>query len=159
MTTAFPVNSDIDKDVEFSIRKGVSDDIPQLVSIERECFSSPWSEKSFEDFFLHECSFCLVAEAGGVLCGYVGMYIICGEGEITNLAVRSEYRREGVGTALMKSLCDAEKISRLTLDVRESNVAAYTLYKKLGFKVDGKRKKFYEKPREDAILMSNDIKR
>lgn len=154
MTTAFPESSDTDNSVEITVRRGGEEDIPFLASLEKECFSSPWSEKSFEDFFRTECSVCFIAESDGKPCGYIGAYIICGEGEITNLAVTEAYRRQGIGKALMEALCRTDGISRLTLDVRESNTPAYSLYTGLGFKVDGKRKNFYQNPREDGILMS-----
>lgn len=139
------------------IRRGTAKDIPFLVHIEKECFAQPWSEKSFEDFFRSECSFLLVAEVSGKPCGYVGMYIVCGEGEITNLAVLSDYRRYGIGSSLIEELCKTAGVSRLNLEVRESNAGARLLYEKMGFKVDGRRKNFYEKPREDAILMSKNL--
>ena len=140
-----------------TVRLGCEEDIPFLASLEKECFSSPWSEKSFRDFFRTECSVCFVAEADGKPCGYIGAYVVCGEGEITNLAVTESCRRLGIGRTLMKALRRTDGISRLTLDVRESNKPAYSLYEGLGFKVDGKRKNFYQNPREDGILMSMDI--
>ena len=143
--------------MNITVRDAVRGDIPSLCHIEEECFSSPWSANSFEDFFANGCSQCLVAECGGEILGYVGMNVILGEGEITNLAVLDKYRRQGVGEMLMKKLADTEGLERLLLDVRVSNTAARRLYEKLGFKVDGVRKGFYSKPREDAVLMSCDI--
>ncbi len=143
--------------MKIHIREGVREDIPRLVALEKECFSSPWSEKGFADFFDSPYSVALVAECDGVVCGYVGMYLIAGEGEVTNLAVSGGYRRHGIGLMLMTALADTKGLTRLMLDVRESNTAARSLYEKSGFKIDGKRKNFYEKPREDAVLMSLDI--
>lgn len=143
--------------MQIHIREGVREDISHLVALEKECFSSPWSEKGFSDFFDSPYSVALVAECDGVICGYVGMYLISGEGEITNLAVTASYRRHGIGAMLISALKGTDGLSRLMLDVRESNIAARSLYEKSGFKIDGKRKNFYEKPREDAVLMSLDI--
>lgn len=143
--------------MQILIRRGTPEDIPHLVALEQECFSSPWSEKGFADFFDSPYSVAIVAEADGILCGYVGMYLILGEGEITNLAVSGDYRRHGIGSMLMSALIGTKGLVRLMLDVRESNTVARSLYEKTGFKIDGKRKNFYEKPREDAILMSLDI--
>lgn len=143
--------------MQIHIRRARPEDIPSLAALEAECFSCPWSEKSFTDFFESPYSVALVAEADGIVCGYVGMYLISGEGEITNLAVSGDYRRQGIGAMLMSALTDTEGLTRLMLDVRESNTAARSLYERSGFKIDGKRKNFYEKPREDAILMSLDI--
>ncbi len=143
--------------MQINIREGTRADIPYLVTLEKECFSSPWSEKSFTDFFDSPYSVALVAEVDGTPRGYVGMYLISGEGEITNLAVTASYRRHGIGAMLIAALISTDGITRLMLDVRESNTAARSLYEKSGFKIDGRRKNFYEKPREDAILMSLDI--
>jgi len=139
------------------IRAAEPSDILSLCELERECFSLPWSAKSFEDFFANGCSKCLAAVLDGKICGYVGMNLILGEGEITNLAVSGAYRRRGIGEALIEALCGIDGTERILLDVRVSNTAARRLYEKCGFKVDGIRRGFYEKPREDAVLMSRDI--
>ncbi len=151
--TAFPAYSDTDT-VNITVRKAVRADIPALCELEKQCFSSPWTDVGFEDFFANGCSCCLVAECNGAVCGYVGMNLIDGEGEITNLAVSENFRRLGIGELLMRELSAIDGLERLMLDVRVSNKAARRLYEKLGFKTDGVRKGFYTKPREDAILMS-----
>lgn len=139
------------------VRKATVGDIPALCMLEEECFSSPWSAKGFEDFFANGCSHCLTAACDGEVCGYVGMNLMLGEGEITNLAVTEKYRRRGVALALLAALYRIEGLDRLLLDVRVSNTAARALYEKCGFTVDGVRKGFYSKPREDAVLMSRMI--
>lgn len=103
------------------------------------------------------CSHCIVAEVGGKIVGYVGMNLILGEGEITNLAVTASHRRMGIGAMLMERLMNTDLLERIMLDVRISNTSAIALYEKLGFTVDGTRKGFYQKPKEDAILMSRNI--
>ncbi|MBQ8249481.1 MAG: ribosomal protein S18-alanine N-acetyltransferase [Clostridia bacterium] len=142
-----------------AVREATREDIPSLCALENECFSLPWSEESFGEFFDNDCSRVLVAEADGRICGYVGMYLILGEGEITNLAVSGEYRRCGVATALLDRLASLDGVERLLLDVRVSNTAARALYEKCGFKVDGLRRGFYSKPREDGLLMSREIEK
>lgn len=151
--TAFRENSDTD----MLIRPAVLDDIPALCALENECFSLPWSERAFLDFFSNGISHCLVAELDGHLCGYVGMNLIEPEGEITNIAVSGQFRRRGVARALVEHLCKTDGLGRLMLDVRVSNAPAIALYEKCGFKSDGVRKGFYSKPREDALLMSLEI--
>lgn len=140
-----------------TVRAATREDIPVLCALENECFSLPWSADAFKDFFSNGVSHCLVAEVGGSVCGYVGMNLIHGEGEITNLAVTRDYRRYGVATALIERLCSTDGVCRILLDVRESNTAARRLYEKRGFSVDGIRKNFYSHPREDAVLMSREI--
>lgn len=143
--------------MDITVRNAIASDIPSLCRLENECFSMPWSEKAFEDFFANGCSHCLVAQIGGEVCGYVGMNLILGEGEITNLAVSAEHRRKGIGEALMAKLFQTEGLCRILLDVRESNTAARRLYEKCGFVTDGIRRGFYQKPREDAVLMSREL--
>ena len=143
--------------MNISVRSARKEDIPALTALEKECFSSPWSEDSFVSFMDNGCSHCIVAEVGGKIVGYVGMNLILGEGEITNLAVTASHRRMGIGAMLMERLMNTDLLERIMLDVRISNTSAIALYEKLGFTVDGTRKGFYQKPKEDAILMSRNI--
>ena len=79
------------------------------------------------------------------------------EGDIGNVAVAPDSRRRGIGAALLKALfAESERrgAAVLQLEVREGNFAARRLYEKNGFEIVGKRKNYYEKPAEDAILMS-----
>ena len=143
--------------IHITVRTAAKEDIPSLCALEEECFSSPWSATAFEDFFANGCSVCLVALNESKIIGYVGMNLILGDGEITNLAVTENFRRHGVGSLLIGELCKTQGAGRLLLDVRLSNTAARALYEKHGFTVDGIRKNFYSKPREDAVLMSREI--
>lgn len=143
--------------MEFYIREATPSDIKKLCALEKECFSTPWGEKAFENFFANGCSRCYVAVRGEEVCGYVGMNFILGEGEITNLAVSENFRRHGIGEALIDRLCREDGLRRVLLDVREANTAARRLYEKCGFSVDGIRRGFYSKPVEDAVLMSREI--
>ncbi len=139
------------------VRDATPFDIPALAALERECFSEPWSEAGFAEFLANELSRCYVAEVDGMVCGYIGMYLICGEAEITNLAVCASHRRLGIGGRLLDAVCATEGAERILLDVRQSNTAARALYEKYGFQTDGIRRGFYAKPREDAVLMSRDL--
>lgn len=131
-------------------------DIASIARIENISFSQPWSKKGIADFLKQNNSIMLVAEEFGKIVGYVGLYYVLDEANITNIAVLPGYRRIGVGENLIRYLIDEVKkknIRGITLEVRESNEAAINLYTKLGFDSIGIRKKFYEKPVEDAIIM------
>lgn len=129
--------------------------IKQMVEIEKLCFSEPWSEKSLEEELENNFAKYSVAVSDGIVLGYVGCHIILDEGYITNVAVHPKYRRQGLGNSIIKnmliSLC---KLSFVTLEVRESNIAAINLYSNNGFVKVGKRPNFYDKPKENAILMT-----
>ena len=99
----------------------------------------------------------LTAEADGAVVGYVGMLYVLDEGYISNVAVRPDHRRRGVAEALLAALearGRALMLSFLTLEVRERNAAAIALYEKRGYRITGRRKNYYEKPTEDALIMT-----
>ena len=142
------------------IRKAKIEDIPAIVSMEARCFSRPWSEKSFLSELDSGDGYFTAAEDGGEVCGFCVARWFGDEGEIFNVCVSPEHRREGIGDALMKNtLEEAERsgIKRIFLEVRQSNGAARALYLKHGFQVCGLRKRYYDDPVEDAILMEADI--
>lgn len=144
-------------DNEYIIRQMEKKDIEQVERIEKEIFSIPWSAHSFEDAAMTKENIYLVCECNGVIAGYCGLWTVLGEGNITNMAVDKEYRKKGIGEALMKEM---EKRGRqkdvdiFFLEVRQSNAEARRLYDKMGYKEIGTRKRFYERPVEDAIVMS-----
>ncbi|MBQ4282554.1 MAG: ribosomal protein S18-alanine N-acetyltransferase [Lachnospira sp.] len=141
----------------FAVRPMREGDIEEVVAIENAIFSIPWSAKSFLDACKEEYNIYLVCEIDGKIAGYCGLWTVMGEGNITNMAVAEEYRKHGIGTALMKAmemLGQKMDVSIFFLEVRESNVAAQKLYEKMGYREIGRRKRFYEKPVEDALVMS-----
>lgn len=130
--------------------------IKEIAELEKICFSTPWSEQTISDAFKTGTRF-FVAEKDNKILGYVGISAILDEGYITNVAVFPEARRQGVASALLETLFDFAKEKRLSfisLEVRESNVSAISLYKNFGFKTEGKRKNFYSSPEEDALIMT-----
>ena len=136
--------------------------IEQIVALERECFSTPWSEAMLtEALFDPQASF-IVAEAedGGVL-GYAGLQVVLDEGYIDNIAVEPAARRHGVGDELLDVFCRFGEVhlAFLTLEVRASNAPAIALYRKHGFEEAGRRKDYYTKPSEDAVIMTRYFKR
>lgn len=139
------------------IRRMQEEDLEQVAAIERETFSLPWSLKSFRDACEREDNIYLVARNEGEVLGYVGMWAVMGEGEITNVAVKETARRQGVAARLMEELiCVGRELGTdiFFLEVRESNEAARKLYEKQGFSQIGIRKNFYERPQENAVVMS-----
>lgn len=137
------------------IRRMTLQDIPAVVEIENQCFSLPWSEKSFEDSLSREDTIFLVCEEE-VITGYMGIYISFDEASVTNVAVAPGFRKKGYGEALVVAAKEAAKsvgAESIFLEVRQSNEPALSLYKKLGFEELGIRKNFYEHPVEDAIIM------
>ena len=143
------------------IRKMTLQDIPAVVEIEKQCFSLPWSDKSFEDSLAREDTIFLVCEitenaTKTCVAGYMGLYLSFDEASVTNVAVLPCFRKKGYGEALVEAAKQKAKVAGaecIFLEVRQSNVPAISLYKKLGFEELGIRKKFYEHPIEDAIIM------
>ena len=132
-------------------------DIPAIAELEKMCFSAPWSEKAILDTMSGENAIFLVAKEDDAVCGYIGSYFVLDEGYITNVAVNPEFRRRGIGKALVRELIEKGKEKNLsfwTLEVRESNFGAIALYASLGFENVGKRPKFYSNPVESADLMT-----
>lgn len=131
--------------------------IDAVAAIEAECFSHPWSKKSLEESLEKENSLFLVAYEDGKVIGYVGMEVIVDEGYIFNVAVSADYRRRGVGYALVRELVTysmKNSLCFITLEVRESNSSAISLYSKFGFIKAGERKNYYSDPTEAAVLMT-----
>ena len=98
----------------------------------------------------------LIAEAGGLVCGYVVAWFVLDEGEIGNLAVHAEVRRQGVGAQLLDGAIAAVRTARveaLYLEVRDSNAAARALYASRGFVEVGRRREYYRRPKEDALVL------
>ncbi len=125
-------------------------------NIEKECFFKPWSKKSLMEELEQPNSAFFVATDDDKVVGYTGLINIAGEGNVTRVAVLKEYQNQGVGSLLMQEMTEFGKgnLSFITLEVRETNVRAIALYSKYGFKKVGKRKDFYQNPKEDAILMT-----
>lgn len=147
--------------MKLDIKKMTAAHIKEIARLERECFSSPWSEAGLEAELDNNFARFFVAFSGDKVAGYIGSHNILGEVYITNVAVFPDFRRNGVGNALVSLLINemkAENADFVTLEVRKSNIKAISLYEKCGFQRVGERKNFYEKPQEDAILMTYFIK-
>ena len=142
-----------------SITKMSREHLSEVAAIEEMSFSVPWSAESLE-LMLTEQASALVALEDGRVIGYVGMMCVLDEGQIINVAVHPDARRRGVGRALMQAAEAYAKergIVFLSLEVRESNIAARSMYSSLGWIEQGTRKGFYSHPVENACVMTKSI--
>ena len=138
-----------------------ADVLEGVAELEKLCFSEPWSAKSLELLTKEGIGVGMVCRKDGIVCAYGGMLVAVDEGQITNIATHPDFRRMGYGRAVVEALVKYAKNNRLdsiSLEVRESNKAAIQLYMSFGFKVEGKRKDFYKKPTESALVMVLRIK-
>lgn len=132
-----------------------------LEELEKRCFSVPWTRAQLCSQLPDAMHVFLVAEEGDRLLGYAGMMHVLDEGSVSNVAVAPDCRRQGVGSALIEALLARARelgLSFVNLEVRESNAPAIALYERFGFVPDGRRKGYYDRPREDAILMNHTLK-
>lgn len=143
--------------LKVEIIKAGPENIEEIEQIENLSFAIPWSRKSITDELTvnkFATYFCAVVD--GKIAGYAGIWHICDEGHITNIAVHPDYRQNGVGSVLLEQLLEyarKENIVGLTLEVRKSNFSAQGLYRKFGFEDAGCRKGYYADNGEDAIIM------
>ena len=135
--------------------------IPQIAALEKRCFpADPWSEALFREALENPAAAVLLVQGeGGAVLGYAVLSVVLDEGSLDNIAVAPEFRRQGVADALLSTLTGFARghLARLFLEVRASNAPALTLYRKYGFAEVGRRKNYYDNPREDAILMTWEI--
>lgn len=138
------------------IREMQLDDLDQVMVIENENFSSPWTETGFFTFLIRQDALFLVAEEEKKILGYCGVVMVPDEGDITNVAVAKERQNQGIGKMLVEELVKKSReagVTQLYLEVRKSNERAIHVYEKMGFVQNGLRKDYYEDPVEDAVLM------
>ena len=137
------------------------DHLDEVAELERICFTTPWSRNMLVEELQNDCAAFLVAlDDEDHVAGYAGLQVILDEGYITNVAVQPEYRRQGVAGQLLAVFLNFAKgnhLAFLTLEVRASNYGAIALYGGLGFRSVGRRKNYYEHPKEDAIIMTKEF--
>lgn len=128
-----------------------------VAQLEQRYFSHPWSFNSLEEELNNETSLFFTATEDNAVVGYIGMSVVVDEGYIFNVAVDGTHRNRGIGSALVETLVNYAKKNNLcflTLEVRESNKNAHSLYEKFGFIKVGERKNYYSSPAENAVLMT-----
>lgn len=139
------------------IRDAAPDDLAAVVAIERASFGDPWSEASFRGLLRAERSrFRVATRGGGGVVGYAIALRVGDEAELANLAVDPTARRGGIGAVLLDDLLastDAAPGATVYLEVRASNEPAQALYRSRGFEAVGRRKRYYTRPDEDAVVM------
>ena len=138
------------------IRRMTDADVDGVAAVEAATFPTPWSRDAFASEMKNVAARYLVAEQDGRVIGYAGAWVILDESHITNIAVLSDFRGQGIGRRLTQGLM--QYLSNLgavyaTLEVRKSNEVAQNLYKSLGFIKLGVRKRYYEDNGEDALIM------
>ena len=138
------------------IEKMNASHVPQIAELEKVCFADPWSVTSIETELTSRLSLWFVAMEGDTVVGYVGSQTVIDESDMMNLAVHPDYRRQGIGEALVDALAErlrSKGSKTLTLEVRDSNAPAIALYEKLGFASVGRRPNYYRNPKEDARIL------
>ena len=130
----------------------LSEHVSQVADLERVCFADPWNEDSVGSELENPLSLWLVAVSDHRVVGYIGSQSVLGEADIMNVAVSPEFRRRGIAEMLLITLAE-QSVYCMTLEVRQSNAPAITLYEKLGFGQVGCRRGYYRNPKEDALIL------
>jgi ribosomal-protein-alanine N-acetyltransferase len=136
-------------------------DLDEIMIIEKESFSLPWSRQAYESELQNQYASYLVCDWQGEVAAYVGMWTVFEDAHITNVAVGRRFRRMGMGRILMleeEKLALTKQASRILLEVRPTNVAALSMYNELGYLATSLRKQYYSDNNEDAIIMTKYLK-
>ena len=146
---------------KISIVPMTSEHLDAVAALERLCFPNPWSRAMFAEELDNALSAYLVAlDEAGTVVGYAGLQVILDEGTILNIAVHPDARRRGIASQLLQvflNFAEGNDLAFLTLEVRASNYDAIALYGSRGFREVGRRKNYYEHPREDALIMTKEL--
>jgi ribosomal-protein-alanine N-acetyltransferase len=135
-------------------------DLDEVMAIERTAFRYPWSSRFFLEELQVPCARSFLAEINGKIVGYVLFWLLPEEVDIHNIAVHSDFRRHGIGQALLQRVLEQARkrnSSRVTLEVRISNIVAQRLYQSVGFMAKGVRKGYYSDDGEDALIMTLEL--
>lgn len=146
--------------IDVTLRPAGAADIDEIASIERTSFGDPWSPGSFRSLLGNPYVHFAVAGQGERVTGYIVAWFVAGEAEIANIAVAPSARGHGIGAALLDAALDAAArrgIESVFLEVRDSNASARALYASRGFEEVGRRRGYYRRPVEDAVVMRRAI--
>ena len=140
-----------------TVRPMVMTDVDGVMAVEHDSFLTPWSRSAFEEELAqNRLARYIVAVENGAIVGYAGTWLVINEAHVTNVAVSSQRRREGIGRLLMQKLMELARengMESMTLEVRVSNAAARHLYDQMGFVAAGIRKNYYSETKEDALIL------
>lgn len=142
---------------EFKIRKMLADDVDAVHELDKKCFTAPWTRAIFEkEVTTNNFAHYFVVEHNGEIIGYLGMWIVLDDAQITNIAILPTYRGKGIGENVFGyglQYAIETGARRLSLEVRVTNFVAQGLYSKFGLKKGGVRKGYYPDNDEDAYVM------
>ena len=146
------------------MRRMVEDDLDSVLEIEHLSFPHPWRLSTFIgelDNYPISIPFAIIHRQNDLLMGYIILWFLQEEVQISNFALHPDFRRMGVGEAVLRDVLDKikkEGAKEIFLEVRPSNCVARSLYEKLGFQILGVRKNYYLSPVEDALIMGKNLK-
>lgn len=144
--------------MNIKIIQATKENTADIFLIEQSCFSTPWTEQSISDSVERDSNYFNIAYADSKPAGYMSMMLAAGEGDIMRVAVLPEYRRLGIGRALLEECFSSNDPDVVFLDVRENNIPAIRLYESMGFESVGLRKNYYSNPTEHAVIMTYNLK-
>lgn len=151
-----PTAADVPGPEPIVVRPMTEGDLGAVLEIERAAFTVPWTPATFRGLLRRADSHLRVAEAGGRIVGYAAVWIVADQAELGDIAVSAEWRRRGVGRLLLASVFELVRergVRELYLEVRVSNADARRLYERHGFHEVGLRRNYYDRPREDALVL------
>ena len=147
--------------MNYELKELIAEHVADIAALEAATFSFPWDEASIRAELENPLALWLVAKGeDGTVLGYVGSQTCFEDADILNVAVVPAARRRGIAAALMRELeirLAPKGVERITLEVRASNIPAIRLYEGLGYTQVGLRKGYYEKPREDALILQKQL--
>ncbi|MBF1338388.1 MAG: ribosomal protein S18-alanine N-acetyltransferase [Mogibacterium diversum] len=142
------------------VRIAKSSDLDDIYELDMQTFAMPWSKEALSyDILENDNAFVIVAEYEGEFAGYADIWTVLDEADLNSIAVRVDFRRKGIGDAIMLAMTEilsANGVATINLEVRVSNMPAIKLYKKYGFKECGVRPGYYLDNGEDALIMKRE---
>lgn len=142
------------------VRIAKSSDLDDIYELDVQTFAMPWSKEALSyDILENDNAFVIVAEYEGEFAGYADIWTVLDEADLNSIAVRVDFRRKGIGDAIMLAMTEmlsANGVATINLEVRVSNMPAIKLYKKYGFKECGVRPGYYLDNGEDALIMKRE---